>query len=794
VLLTLIPLSGVADAAPPPAQDTSTFCQNVPPDNPFTDVGAGVHHNNILCLAFAGITQGTTPTTYSPNNSVTRGQMASFIARSIDKANTIETPGTALTDLPPFNGTNNFDDVRDSDVHKGDINRLANAGIANGTGGNNFNPSGAVTRGQMASFINRAEQFLTGTPFASSTDFFTDDNGSTHEANINGIASVGIAQGISDNVYGPELPVSRQQMASFIIRWLAVENAAGDITPLPSPGPNLTSASATDTDHNGSLSNGDSLVLTFANPVAVTSSITLTDADNTVATLTDTSPTPSGSTPATFTRTNSNKTLTITVSGPLVASGGDNVLHGTIAITGASGITDSSSGGAWDPSKEPAADVHIAFPSSTGQTGTVTFVNTGTKTYRFVATGASAETTVVYKAGDTFTDDGVAATMAKFESDISVGDTIRFFDDTSATNKDTHDLTNKTPASYTSGTVGNVDEAANTFVIIDPTTGVALSDVKNYDAQLFSVDGTTVTQPVFEDAINEGDTVVITVPTSGAKTFALTNQTVSGTITSLDKTAANKFVMIGNLGDDPTGPQNTSYKYTLATSTYTIDGTASTLTEFEAKVNVGDLLAYTRSGSSAQTFALTNQAPPVQSGTVTETHGPNTVTVASGANRVMIDYTGTPANGFKVGGLAATQAEFEAATTAGDTVSFTPDDNSTTANEAHISLTNATPDKSVTGVMKDIQVVTNTYDVVNASGGIIYDNLPYVAPPPADFGNNSPLYFVKAPGGTEASVTLIEWEQYLSKINGATNPVANIFTKGTAGAIEHHLTTDQTIP
>jgi hypothetical protein len=60
--------------------------------------------------------------------------------------------------------------------------------------------------------------------------------------------------------------------------------------------------------------------------------------------------------------------------------------------------------------------------------------------------------------------------------------------------------------------------------------------------QLFSVDGTTVTQPVFEDAINEGDTVVITVPTSGAKTFALTNHTVSGTITSLDKTAANKTI------------------------------------------------------------------------------------------------------------------------------------------------------------------------------------------------------------------------------------------------------------
>src|SRR6476661_504402 len=94
VLFTLVPLSGVADAATtPPAQDTSTFCQNVPPDNPFTDVGAGPHHDNILCLSAAGITTGTTATTYSPANVVTRAQMASFVARSIDEANSLETPG-----------------------------------------------------------------------------------------------------------------------------------------------------------------------------------------------------------------------------------------------------------------------------------------------------------------------------------------------------------------------------------------------------------------------------------------------------------------------------------------------------------------------------------------------------------------------------------------------------------------------------------------------------------------------------------------------------------------------------
>src|SRR4051794_26895840 len=222
VLFTLVPLAGAAAAAtPPPAQDTSTFCQNVPPDNPFTDVGPGVHHDNILCLAAAGITQGTTPTTYSPNTVVTRGHEASFIARSIDEANALEAPGVTLTDLPADDGTTVFTDVGATNVHRTNIDRLEQAGIVQGKTATTYEPDSPVTRAQMASFINRAEDFLTGTPFTSSTDFFTDDNGSVHEDNINGIASAGIAQGISNDTYAPDDGVTRQQMASFIIRWLA---------------------------------------------------------------------------------------------------------------------------------------------------------------------------------------------------------------------------------------------------------------------------------------------------------------------------------------------------------------------------------------------------------------------------------------------------------------------------------------------------------------------------------------------------------------------------------------------
>src|SRR4051812_48745010 len=136
LLIVLAPIasSSVASAAPPPAQDTSTFCANASQTNPFSDVDAGnTHFNNILCLVSAGITTGTgNGSTYSPSNVVNRGQMATFVARAIDEANSLAQPGAGLTVLPPYDGNNQFTDVSSTDVHVGSINRLAKAGIVHG--------------------------------------------------------------------------------------------------------------------------------------------------------------------------------------------------------------------------------------------------------------------------------------------------------------------------------------------------------------------------------------------------------------------------------------------------------------------------------------------------------------------------------------------------------------------------------------------------------------------------------------------------------------------------------------
>jgi hypothetical protein len=234
--LPIAALTGTASAsAPTPtAQSTTAFCANAPTTNPFTDLpSSNAHFANVLCLAAAGITHGTTATTYSPSNPVRRDQMASFIARFMDLAKSLETTAGSLTALPASGPDAFVDD--NGDTHEASINRLAAAGIVNGTGPGTYSPADPVRRDQMASFINRAIDFLTGTPFSSSTDFFDDDNGDVHEANINGLAGAGIVQGTGGGLYSPTTPVLRDSMGSFIIRTAAKLNADGKIKVLPAP-------------------------------------------------------------------------------------------------------------------------------------------------------------------------------------------------------------------------------------------------------------------------------------------------------------------------------------------------------------------------------------------------------------------------------------------------------------------------------------------------------------------------------------------------------------------------------
>lgn len=218
--LTIIPGTAFA-ATVPPAQDVRQFA--CPPaqvrDAGFTDVAGSQFELEINCLAGYGITTGVTSTSYAPGQQVLRGQMAQFIARlATEHAGLqLDTRDVGFTDVAGLSKG-----ARDA------INGLANAGIVNGTTPTTYGPAGQVQRGQMASFLARLQEKV-GAPFREGQDFFTDDDGSTHEANINRIAAAGVVNGTGDGAYSPGSTVTRQQMSAFLMRYVADRVQTGEV-------------------------------------------------------------------------------------------------------------------------------------------------------------------------------------------------------------------------------------------------------------------------------------------------------------------------------------------------------------------------------------------------------------------------------------------------------------------------------------------------------------------------------------------------------------------------------------
>jgi hypothetical protein len=163
----------------------------------FADDDGNPFEADIEWLAAEGITLGCAIDLFCPKAPVTRGQMASFLVRSLDL---------------PAATTDAFTDDAAS-PHQADINSLAEAGITTGCGPGLFCPDESVTRQQMASFLTRALDLP-----VSPTDFFTDDTGSIHESDINSLASDGITLGCAPGLFCPTAEVLREQMAAFLHR------------------------------------------------------------------------------------------------------------------------------------------------------------------------------------------------------------------------------------------------------------------------------------------------------------------------------------------------------------------------------------------------------------------------------------------------------------------------------------------------------------------------------------------------------------------------------------------------
>lgn len=189
------------------------------PDPGFVDVTGDVFRTDIECLAWYAITEG------GPNGLPLEQYGPSLevtraqMATFIVRAIDHAAPGR----LAPPGATSDFEDIAGI-VHASSIDRLARAGLVlGGPGGmapEHFGPDLPVSRAQMATFIGRAYDLIGATPLEAGGDRFGDDDASTHQASINALAGAGIVQGRSPDVYAPGDNVGRGAMAAFLMRMM----------------------------------------------------------------------------------------------------------------------------------------------------------------------------------------------------------------------------------------------------------------------------------------------------------------------------------------------------------------------------------------------------------------------------------------------------------------------------------------------------------------------------------------------------------------------------------------------
>ena len=208
--LEAVPSSGAP--TPQPATFDFTLGSFKPPS---ADDEGSIHENDIGLIATLGITSGCGPELFCPGQRLARWQMALFLTRLHEVAGfalptDVDQGFTDIVGLPP--------------EYQSAINQLALLGITRGTGPESFDPQGLVSREQMALFLIRWSE-LAGVVLPDGSDQGFADISHTpaeHQIDINRLAQLGITTGTAPGSFTPDGAVTREQMASFLARIIAI--------------------------------------------------------------------------------------------------------------------------------------------------------------------------------------------------------------------------------------------------------------------------------------------------------------------------------------------------------------------------------------------------------------------------------------------------------------------------------------------------------------------------------------------------------------------------------------------
>ena len=645
IAVLAVAFSLVAVALPASAHsvpiDTAVSCPSSTPSAGFTDISAfdATTQLAINCLAAFDITQGTTATTYSPNDTVKRWQMALFLIRqAADHGLVVPAPvNQGFTDIGTL-----------PQATQDAINQIAQLGISKGTTTTTFSPNDDVARWQMALFLSRLAKAAGVTVVDDPLHNQFGDIGAFSaetQAAINFLADGHIALGTGTSNFSPNEAVFRWSMALFLTRVLAADG-------IIQPGSRVSVSPTTQADL--ALGLARTYVATFKNVdgSAYTGSfgVQLVEASSGLPVYNDvadfvmieaSTDTPVGIGTATITGT----------------AGTDGIVTFTIRNFGATG--EDTIPVAWidsdnDGTYETAGNVSPTEPFGLG--GVANFVAgapaegaNGTLVANLVASTIKASDSFVVGTGglscpagpctlfydatnDIFSVDGVAATLADFEAALSAGDTV-------------------------SGTYASNPDNQSTFNLTDAIAALTVTDPAaptSVDAASYAIKGTAdpgAAVRIHQDLNNNG---LIDAGEGIVATGTATEDGAWTVTTPLTQNAANNFVAtqipVGGVAslpvDVPTITEAVSAGATLTSTTGANGGVAGVL-------DPGDTITIVFSENLSgvggnDTISLADS----DGTTVTLTNGTNATFTNAVANTLVVTITAAvPGTGGTTGGI-----------------------------------------------------------------------------------------------------------------------------------------------
>ena len=173
--------------------------------NPFKDVKeSDYYYDSVLWAVENGITDGITPTTFSPNMKCTRAHAVTFLWRSMGSPE-------------PSSSTNPFKDVKEGAYYYKAVLWAVEKGITDGVTPTSFAPEMQCTRAHAVTFLWR----MAGKPApGSSTNPFKDVKADAYYyQSVLWAVEKGITDGVTPTSFAPDMKCTRAHIVTFLYRY-----------------------------------------------------------------------------------------------------------------------------------------------------------------------------------------------------------------------------------------------------------------------------------------------------------------------------------------------------------------------------------------------------------------------------------------------------------------------------------------------------------------------------------------------------------------------------------------------